>query len=76
MGTLAGGLEGDDLGVRPTPPLVPTLADDLSPSNDDSADNGIRPGCTAPSLGERERPFEAHASASLTFGSRVSSQDA
>ena len=56
-------LERDHLGMRPAFPLVPTLADDLAVAHDDRPDDGIRIGRAAPSLGELERSFEAHASA-------------
>jgi hypothetical protein len=45
--------EGEDLGMRQTGAGVESFADDAAVTHDDAADEGVRPCCTASTLGER-----------------------
>ena len=60
---VACGAQRVHLRVRPAVPLVPALADDLAVPHDDRADERIRIGPAASSLGELDGARDRHASA-------------
>src|SRR5439155_17307201 len=56
-------LEREDLRVRPTFALVPSLSHDLPVADDDCTDDRIRVRRSPPAFGELQRPLEHQASA-------------
>ncbi len=64
-------LERDDLGMRLALALVPALADDLVPGDDDGPDDRVRMGRPATALGELECAFEEPGSMALILRSQA-----